>query len=345
MFTDLPEAELREHRTSSAPPADFDEFWSARIAEARALAAPPELIEVDTSLTAIRTWDVAFSGWGGQRVRGWLRTPAGATGPLPAIVEYVGYGGGRGSAIENLAFAAAGYAHLLMDTRGQGSGWSRGVTPDDAGAGPQVPGVMTRGILDPATYYYTRLFTDAVLAVDAARGLDVVDPDRVAVHGVSQGGGTALAAGALAGGVAAIVARVPFLCDFPRSLVITDSNPFHEVVAYLATHRDEVDAVMRTLSYVDGAHFAARGTAPLLVTTALMDPVVPPSGPFAAYNAAPEPKELLLHRFNGHEGGGPDDTEAALRFLRPLLSPGGAVGGGGQTGAARSGMGGRKEHS
>ncbi len=28
---------------------------------------------------------------------------------------------------------------------------------------------MTKGILDPATYYYRRVYTDAVRAVDAAR--------------------------------------------------------------------------------------------------------------------------------------------------------------------------------
>ena len=314
MFTDLPEAELRAHRIAAPPPEDLDDFWTGTIARSRDAAVPPELTRVQTGLTAIDTWDVSFSGWGGQRIRAWLRAPAGAAGPLPAVVEVVGYGGGRGTAIENLTFAAAGYAHLLMDTRGQGSGWSTGDTPDDAPAGPQVPGVMTRGIVDPHGYYYTRLFTDAVLAVDAARGLDLVDADRIAVHGVSQGGGTALAVGALAD-VAAVVARVPFLCDFPRSLVITDAKPFHEVVEWLAVHRDQVDAAMRTLSYVDGAHLAARITAPLLVTAALMDPVVPPSGPFAAYNAHPGPKEVLVRPFNGHEGGGPEDTAAALDFL------------------------------
>ena len=46
--------------------------------------------------------------------------------------------------------ASAGFAHLQMDTRGQGSGWSLGDTPDEAPSQPQVPGVMTRGILDPA---------------------------------------------------------------------------------------------------------------------------------------------------------------------------------------------------
>lgn len=319
MFTDLPEERLRAHRTSAQEPADLDGFWAARLTEARALAEPPEAVEVETGLTAIRTWDVRFSGWGGQRIAGWLRAPAGATGPLPAIVEYVGYGGGRGSVLDGLAFSAAGYAHLVMDTRGQGSGWSAGTTPDAGGTGAEVPGVMTRGLASAETYYYTRFFTDAVLAVDAVRELPGVDGSRVAVTGGSQGGAAALAAGALAEDVAAVVARVPFLCDIPRAITITDARPFHELVQYLAIHRDQVEHVLGVLAHIDGAVLASRITAPLLVTAALMDEIVPPSGPFAAFNACPAEKELILHPFNGHEGGGPEDVAAALRFIRAAL--------------------------
>lgn len=59
-------------------------------------------------------------------------------------------------------WATAGYAHLIMDTRGQGSGWSSGHTADPEGSGPAQPGFLTRGISEPATYYYRRVFVDAV---------------------------------------------------------------------------------------------------------------------------------------------------------------------------------------
>jgi len=319
VYTDLSEEELRAYRSDQVDPPDFDEFWAATLKESRSLGDASVVVPVDTGLATIDTFDVTFPGFGGQPVRAWLRVPAGRTGRLPTVVQYVGYGGGRGHVLENLLIASAGFAHLQMDSRGQGSVWSRGDTPDDAPAGPQVPGVMTRGIEDPQTYYYRRLFTDAVRAVDAARGLDVVDPERVAVIGQSQGGATALAVAALVPDVAAVVAHVPFLCDFPRATVVTDAYPFREVVDYLATHRHRREAVHRTLSYFDGVNFARRAQVPARFSAALMDDVVPPSTVFAAFHEYAGPKELQVWQYNGHEGGGPDDDEAALEFLRARL--------------------------
>ena len=69
----------------------------------------------------------------GDPIRGWLTCPAGAADPLPTIVEFVGYGGGRGLPEEHLQWATAGYAHLLMDTRGKGSEWGHGGDTATAG--------------------------------------------------------------------------------------------------------------------------------------------------------------------------------------------------------------------
>ena len=137
----------------------------------------------------------------------WLLLPRGETN-LPCVVETIGYGGGRGFPTDWLVYASSGYAHLVMDTRGQGSTWRQGDTPDDALSGPSVPGFMTRGILDPETYYYRRLMTDAVRAVEAAASFGRIDPSCIAVSGGSQGGGLTLAVAGLAGmGLAPAVER------------------------------------------------------------------------------------------------------------------------------------------
>jgi len=322
MFTDLPEAELRTYVSSQHDPADFDEFWRSTLAETRASALGVTVTPVETGLTTIEVYDVSFAGFAGQRVSGWLKVPAGATAagtPLPAIVQFVGYGGGRGHTLENLVWASAGFAHLIMDTRGQGSGWSVGVTADPEGSGPAGPGVMTRGIDSRETYYYRRLFADAVRAVDAARSLQVVDASRVAVLGGSQGGGMALAVAGLVPDLAAVVTHVPFLCDFPRATVVTDNDPYKEISRYLAVHRDAFARVHETLSYFDGVNFAKRASAPARFSTALMDPTCPPSTVFAAFNNYGGPKTITVWPHNAHEGGGIEDEAEALALLRQLL--------------------------
>lgn len=303
-LTDLPLDLLRDYRPDVAEPADFDAFWERTIGEARAVAVEPRLEPAETSITELIVEDLTFSGFGGDPIRAWVTRPR-TSEPLPTVVEFLGYGGGRGIAGERLQWAASGYVHVLMDTRGQGAGWGNGGdTPDPHGSASQTPGFMTRGITSPETYYYRRLFTDGVRLVDTVRSFDFVDADRVAVTGGSQGGGISLAVAALHPGVGAVMADVPFLCHFERSIEMTPEAPFTEITRYLSIRRDEVDAVLSTLSYMDGANFARRITRPAFFSVGLMDPVVLPSSVFAAYNLlGSTDREIAVYRYNGHEGG------------------------------------------
>jgi len=306
-LTDLPLAQLREYRPDIIVPDDFESFWGSTLDHARGLARPAELGDPDPGFPEVIVQDLTFSGFGGEPIKGWVVRPRGSdTAPHPAVIEYIGYNGGRGLPAERLHWAASGYVHIVMDTRGQGSGWGNGgATPDPHGSGPAPEGYMTRGVDSPENYYYRRVFTDAALLVDVAAGFDFVDASRIAVTGTSQGGGIALAAGALAAGrVAAVMPDVPFLCDFRHSVEATPTPPFTEIVRYLAVHRDHVDMVFRTLSYFDGALMASRSAAPAIFSVALMDAIVLPSSVFAAYNSYGGPDRTIeVYPFNGHEGG------------------------------------------
>ncbi|MFO1539542.1 MAG: acetylxylan esterase [Chloroflexota bacterium] len=315
--TDLPIDQLRAYRPDLAVPADLPTFWAGTLAEARSHDLAVTFRRVENHLALVETYDVTFAGFGGQPVKGWLQLPAGRPGPLPAVVQYIGYGGGRGLAHEEVLYALAGYAHLVMDTRGQGSAWQVGDTPDPDPAGaPFHPGFMTRGILDPAAYYYRRVYTDAVRAVDALRTHPAVDPARVAVTGTSQGGGIAIAAGALVPDLVGVAPDVPFLCDFPRGITITDRAPYAEIAGYLRSHRDHGEAVSRTLAYFDGAVLARRATAPALFSVALMDQICPPSTVFAAYNHwGGAERRIEVYPFNDHEGGQAFHDRVKLAWL------------------------------
>jgi cephalosporin-C deacetylase len=304
-LTDLTLPELIGFRPDVEEPADFDRFWQQTIAEAR--LEPPELVATPAAgpVSQLLVEDVTFSGFNGDAIRAWIIRPR-SQERLPAVVEFVGYNGGRGLPAEHLHWAASGFVHVVMDTRGQGSGWGGGgSTPDPHGTGASLEGFMTRGIESPADYFYRRVFTDAVRLVDAVRALEFVDPGRVAVTGGSQGGGITLAvAGLLGDGIVAAMPDVPFLCHFRRSVALTPGRPFTEVTQYLSVHRGRADAVFRTLSYFDGAVFAARASAPALFSVGLMDDIVLPSTVFAAFNRyGGEDRDIAVYEYNGHEGG------------------------------------------
>lgn len=314
---DMPLDQLQRYRPDRDEPEDFDAFWQRTLSECRQFPLNATFEPVDFHLQLVETFDVTFNGYGGQPVKGWLTLPRQRSAPLPCVVEYIGYGGGRGFPTERLLWSSAGYAHLLMDTRGQGSTWSKGDTPDyePDGSNPQHPGFLTRGILDPQTYYYRRVFTDAVRAVEAAQTHPDINNQQVMISGGSQGGGMALAVSALMPEVQVAFIDVPFLCHYRRATEITDAMPYAEISRYCTVHRDKIDTVFNTLRYFDGVNFAARARCQALFSVGLMDNICPPSTVFAAYNHFAGPKEIRVWRYNQHEGGGSYQDIEKLAFL------------------------------
>lgn len=320
-FFDLSLKELQTYCPDRDEPADFDAFWKSTLDEARAFALNATFEKVEYGLVAQETFDVTYCGFGGQAVKGWLILPAQRRGKIPCVVEYIGYGGGRNFPIDWLLWASAGYAHFVMDTRGQGSSWSAGDTPDlyAEGGNAHYPGSMTKGILDPKHYYYRRVFTDAVRAIEAARSHPDVDVTQIAVTGGSQGGGISIAAAGLVPDVAAAMPDVPFLCHYRRATEISDSYPYKEIAEYCHVHRDKVDRVFRSLSYFDGVNFSTRAKANTLFSVALMDQVCPPSTVYAAYNYWAGQKDIKVYPYNGHEGGQSYQNVEKLKFLREVF--------------------------
>lgn len=320
-FFDMPIDQLRAYRPKREEPADFDGFWRSTLEDVRRHDLNPVFEPYDARLATVETFDVTYSGFGGQRIKAWLQLPKARSGPVPCVVEFIGYGGGRSFPTDWLLWSAAGYAHLIMDTRGQGSAWGKGDTPDPEPehTNPHFPGFMTRGVLNPETYYYRRVFADGVRAVETARAHAAIDPNRIIVSGGSQGGGISIAVAGLDTTVYAAMPDVPFLCHYRRATEITASHPYEEISRYLLIHRDKVDHVFNTLAYFDGINLAARAKAHALFSVGLMDEICPPSTVYAAYNHWAGEKAIREYRYNHHEGGGAYQTVEKVRFLQTLL--------------------------
>ena len=312
-FPDLMPDVVADYRSAAKMPADFRDFWAGTIAEARRHPLDLRLDPVDAGLPAFEVSDLTYRGYGGHPVRGWVIQPKG--GSRSCVVKFIGYNGGRSFAHEHLFWAATGRTVLVMDTRGQGSGWAPGHTPDPVGSDPAHAGFMTKGIQRREDYFYRRVFTDAVRAVEAARALPGVDAARITVTGVSQGGGIALAAAGLVPGLAAVMPDVPYLCDFWRGVTVATRDPYLEIARYLSVHRAAEAQVFATLNNFDGVHFSALAAAPALFSVAIMDTICPPSTVYAAFNAYAGTKKIERYTFNDHEGGGPFQMERQREWL------------------------------
>lgn len=317
MLFDLPLEQLQTYKPVLQEPADFDSFWAGTLEEARRHDGGPLLAPYAIQPATVEVFDVTFPGYGGQPVKAWLLVPRQRDATVPCVVEYIGYGGGRGTPFDWLTWSALGYAHFIMDTRGQGSVWSKGETPDpeDHGANPHAPGFMTRGVLSPGTYYYRRVYTDAVRAVDAVRSLPFIDPRQIIVTGGSQGGGITIAVAGLVPDLRAAMPDVPFLCNMRVATEITDRDPYREIVQFCRIHRDRIGDVFRTLGYMDGMHFAARARCRALFSVGLMDDICPPRTVFAAYNHWAGEKDIRIWPYNQHEGGQSAHLLEKIRWL------------------------------
>ena len=322
-----PLSELEKFAPGPNYKPDFNEFWRSTLNTYLADDVRAKLVEINSPITAFETYDVTVPGYNSDPIKGWFIKPKQQNGAIsnqgmPCVIMYDGYGGGRGLLNEWLFWPSAGFAILVMDTRGQGaSGWRVGDTPDgNYPRASQTPGFMTAGILNRDDYYYRRVFTDAVAFIQAASKIDGIDATRLITAGGSQGGGIALAATSLSDQVFATMPDVPFLCHFEHAVNVTDSFPYQEIVQYCKTHRMDVEQVFETLSYFDCMNLVTRATAPALISVGLHDPICPPETIFAMINNYAGQKTVKTWAYNSHEGGSVQHQLLQAEWISKLIA-------------------------
>ena len=163
-----------------------------------------------------------------------------------------------------------------------------------------VKGWITQGILDKDTCYYKAIVLDTLQAVDWAAAQPEVDPGRIAMMGVSQGGGLTLLAAAFHPRIAAAVADIPNMCQMDFG-IFNSTGSLSEAAEFVNRHPEHLERVLATLSYFDAVNCADRIRCPILVSAGLKDMVCWPETIYAAYNGiASEQKTIVPFPFAGH---------------------------------------------
>ena len=314
---EMPLAELRTYTGRNSKPADFDAYWDRALKELDATDPQVELVPKQSPAKFAECFDLWFTGVGGARIHAKYVRPNGG-GRHPAVLKFHGYSGNAGDWFDRLPWAAQGLAIAAMDVRGQG-----GLSEDPGGVkGTTLRGQIVRGLSDhPDKMTFRQIFLDTAQLARVVASFPEVDGERMGAAGGSQGGGLTLACAALEPRVARAAPVFPFLCDYQRVWEMDlAENAYEELKDYFRrfdpTHERERE-IFTQLGYIDVQHLADRIRARVLMTTALMDMVCPPSTQFAAYNKIKSEKDVVFYPDFGHEDlpGEPDRTFAFLSEL------------------------------
>lgn len=179
---------------------------------------------------------------------------------------------------------------------------------------------MTLGIRDPNTYYFRYVYADALRALELLARREEVDESRLAITGVSQGGGITLAVAALSERPVLALADVPFLCDYRRAIEITPTHPYQEIPLFLKTYPHLYETAIRTLSYFDNVNLAPWIKARTIISNCLCDDICPPSTIFAAYHHIAAEKRIDVYPYHKHEVPY-EHTEVRFREIMETLNP------------------------
>ena len=316
---DMPLEQLRQYKGINPKPADFDEYWDRALKELDAASLEYELVPADFHCKGILCYDLYFTGVGGARIHGKFLRPEVIEKPAPAVCMFHGYSGNCGGWMDKVAYAADGMVICAIDVRGQG-GSSEDCVPVK---GNTLHGHIIRGMddPDPDKLFFRNVYLDCAQIARILMSMPFVDETKVGCFGGSQGGALTVACMCLEPRIARAVPTFPFLTDYKRvwemDLDVAAYSELREYLRLFDPRHERIDAFWEKLGYIDLHHLADRCRAKVLMITALIDTICPPSTQFAIYNNLVCEKDQILYPDFGHEGL-PESGEITYEFLRNM---------------------------
>jgi cephalosporin-C deacetylase len=296
---DLPLDQLKNYKPSLTRQTDFDYFWANSLQELADIPVYYTLTPLDFPVKGVKVFTINFTSINNANIQGYFSIPD-RPGPHPGLMLFHGYNWAMdGCIMDTVNWALQGYAAFIMLTRGQ-QGRSCDNVISSTGS---TTGWMTKGLMNPQEYYYRAVYLDAVRALEVMSSIENVNPEKIGVHGGSQGGGLTLAAAALSDIPVVAVADYPYLSNFERAIDIAPNGPYNEFNEYFRRNTNpeiEIQA-KKTLSYFDIMNLAPKIKCHTWISSGLVDDITPPSTVFSVYNHITCSKEISIHRYFGHE--------------------------------------------
>jgi len=291
-------------RPGAPRPADFDEFWQARLAELAAIPAEPRLQPIACDYTDL--YDIRVKCLGAP-VSGYFAKPCGPAGKLPALLHLQGAGVKSAFLDPPLLWAARGYLALCINAHGLPNGQPADFYNDLAVGG--LADYRHRGLEHRDTYYMLGMFLRVKRAMDFLTARPEWDGRNLLLLGHSQGAFQAIAGAYLDTRVSALAAGVPAGCDLAGESAGRCGGWPKIASACGAPGRDR-QKIMSTAPYFDNANFLAAAQCPAIFSVGWIDKTCRPSSVYAAINNFQGDKTILDRPGMGHAA--PGDVRAAF---------------------------------
>lgn len=297
-------------KPSAPAPDDFDAFWNER---KKALAAVP----LNIRLTPVKSTDESIEVFElqadclGAPVSGYYARPVGAAPKsLPAFLSLHGAGVQSASISGIVGWAKLGMIALDINAHGLPNGKPKTFYTDLAKG--ELKDYRSRGRDSRDTIYFQGMFLRVKRALDALTAQPEWDGKTLITRGTSQGAGQSLAGAYLDPRVTFYIAGVTALADHTGAEVGRSAG----WPKFIPTGgSDELKSKVREAArYYDVVNFASRIRAEGFFTVGFIDTTTPPTGVYAAYNAAAGRKKMFHDIEVGHT-----NTPEASRAMRDAV--------------------------
>lgn len=300
-------------------PDDFEKFWEKSLKKSAKIPLEPQMTLVPEKCTALtNVYHVQLQHWRKDTyLYGWLCVPK-KEGRYPAVLCVPG--AGVKPVPPELKLAEMGDGVITF---------SIGVNGIPLMLDNEVYDNLRYGVLrdygfihldNKDHYYYRRIYTGCVRALDFICTLPCYDGNNLGVMGGSQGGALAMVTASLDSRVKALVAFYPALCDVTGYLH-GRAGGWPHMFDSRNTKLNNTPEKITTTQYYDVVNFARRLQVPGYYSWGYNDPTCPPTSLYAAYNVITAPKQLYVAHDAGHWRY-PEQTRLALKWLYERLSEG-----------------------
>jgi cephalosporin-C deacetylase-like acetyl esterase len=256
-------------------PADFDSFWSDKLAAQAKVPINAALTPAQTDIPGVELNAFALDALG-SKSQGYIAWPV-TEGKFPALVllQYAGVYALNARSVAQRA--AEGWLVIDVDSHDK-------LPSDPSGNAPRnYPEV---GNTDREKSYFLNMYLRDSRALDYLMARPDWDGKTIVLMGTSMGGQQSLVlAGLRPEKITAVLVCVPSGAD-------TNGDLHGRKAGYPNWPSNDPD-VMKTALYFDPVNFASHIKAPVLAAMGFIDTTSPPAGVWTALNQIPVPKEPM----------------------------------------------------